>query len=143
MRKQQRFQRFVAFTAVVLLTSLVQGTEVVKVRLQNGRVLTGEVDPRTNADALWLRFRYSSLSLSSSFAWSRIESVQVAQRRMSPDEFRQIADDLKASEAHQVEANDFPGNQNLIVLRKRGRKPNEAARVASLWATTRLRWQVS
>ena len=140
MRNQQQFHLLTALASVIFLTSftaVVDSAERVKVQLQDGRVLDGEVDPRTDADSLWLRFQYSSLSLSSPYAWSRIVTVQVGQKRLSSEEFRELSGTLINNDVP-IESRAANRAQNWIILPRSNRRANGAARVASLWATARL-----
>ena len=145
MRTQRRFQLVVALAVASLLASITSkshGTERVKVQLQDGRRLSAEVDPRTDSQALWLRFQYSSLALSSSYAWSRIATVQLGQKVMSAAEFRHLAKNkypgASTSDDFRIEKGAAHRAQEWIILPRRNRRANEAARVTSLWATARL-----
>ena len=70
--------------------------EIVRVRLGDGRTLTGEVDADTAKDLLWLHMTAPSIAISSSIPWSQIIAVHYGGRELSAADFRPLAEKLKS-----------------------------------------------
>jgi hypothetical protein len=66
-------------------------SELVMVQAEDGRVLIGEVDQRTDDRMLWLRTTSPNLVLSTALPWNEIAWVQHANRRFKPSRFRGMA----------------------------------------------------
>ena len=107
----------------------------ITVRLHGGRHVEGELDPRTNEDALWLRVEYSSIVLSSSYAWSRVEALRMGSAEVTPDRVRLMARGRKTSESRDRESpSNLTGEEALIVLPRRINPGNPVRWIESLWA---------
>lgn len=92
---------FVQVSACALALALpltVSGSESIRVRLVDGRDMTGMADARTDADALWLRREQGSVIMSSSIAWDEVASAVVNQRTIDVAELRNIASSLATKE---------------------------------------------
>jgi hypothetical protein len=70
------------------------GSERVIVQAKDGRVLTGEVDRRTDERLLWVRVTSPSLALSTSVPWNQVAWAQRGERQYESREFRSIAAQL-------------------------------------------------
>ncbi len=81
--------------AGLLLASYASGAEVVVVSLTNGRILTGEIDSRTDETELWLHSTEPSIVLLSSVPWSEVASARIQKKTLSQGEFRDAAIQLK------------------------------------------------
>jgi hypothetical protein len=71
-------------------------SELVMVQVQDGRVLVGEVDQRTNDQELWIRATSPDLALSVGLPWNQVAWIQHANRQFKPDRFRRLARELAA-----------------------------------------------
>jgi hypothetical protein len=78
-----------ALGSTIALRSM--AADPVTIELKDGRVLTGEVDARTDNVALWLRFASPSIVLCHSVAWDQIVGVRAGEQQPSPAEFRHLA----------------------------------------------------
>ena len=58
--------------ALVLTSTLVDAGEVVSVRLESGKRLTAQIDPRTDDDRLWLRFGTGSTIIRRAINWQEV-----------------------------------------------------------------------
>jgi hypothetical protein len=57
----------------------------------SGRTFTGEVDPQTDHDLLWLRIGEGPIILRRPIEWSRVVRVRQSGKELSPDELRTLA----------------------------------------------------
>jgi hypothetical protein len=86
---------FVVNLALALaLAPLARGGEAISVRLEDGRILTGLVDARTDAHDLWLRREQGAVVMASNVAWDEVASGIVNQRTIEANELRDMAGDL-------------------------------------------------
>ncbi len=65
--------------------------EKVTVELNNGRVLNGEVDERTNGESLWLRTTGRNVAISRAYDWSDVSHVHHLSASYNAAEFRAVA----------------------------------------------------
>ncbi len=96
-----------SLTAILLLTSaassaaFAQVAGEVRVELASGRILAGQVDPRTDSETLWLRsVRGSDQSrtvVRRPIQWSRVVAADVGDRQFSGVEFQRVANELQTS----------------------------------------------
>ncbi len=89
-----------------LAPSAAAGGETVAVGLASGRVFVGEVDPRTNAQQLWLRSEKPGIAICRPIDWDRILLARHGDQELSGDELRAAADDLKSAPPEQLEGGD-------------------------------------
>ena len=75
---------------LLLCAIAAEAAETVSVIAASGRQFRGEVDPRTNEQALWLRSGKPQAFVRRPIAWSRIVEVTVGEKKHSADEFRQL-----------------------------------------------------
>ena len=86
-----------AVGATLLISpELARGGEPVTVQARDGRVLTGEVDARTDADLLWLRSTAPSIVMRSAIRWTSVVKARHGDREFEPAEFRPLAEELKS-----------------------------------------------
>jgi hypothetical protein len=92
-------KRTVMTIALLVTASLVHGVqvpsvwagEVVSVQLDDGKHLRAQVDERTNADRLWLRFGSGSVVILRSIEWNRITEAQHDGASIDHDTLREFA----------------------------------------------------
>jgi hypothetical protein len=70
------------------------GQEQVTVWARDGRTMSGEVDNRTDDQALWLRFASPSVVLVSALPWDNVARVQWGERHYDAVGFRELAPKL-------------------------------------------------
>src|SRR6185437_13127714 len=58
--------------AATFVTTTVSAADTVRIELNNGRAFTGQVDPRTTSDQLWLRFSKGRIVIRRPFAWDQL-----------------------------------------------------------------------
>ncbi len=97
------FRFFATFALAGLLfaaaASRIVAAEAVTLRLASGRERTGFIDPRTDDAHLWLRSEADSITMLRPIDWDRIASAQIGEKRLSRDELRAAAAELKMPEA--------------------------------------------
>ena len=99
-----RFGGGLVVTLSLLLAGAVSADEVdeqitraVRVRLTDGRIVTGTVNERTDESELWLHFHHPNLQMSAAFRWDQVESAIYFGRQLDPDELYRLATQLKTS----------------------------------------------
>lgn len=93
--------------AVVLMPlASIQAAEQVVVEMRDGRELSGEVDVRTDQEALWLRNTAPSIVLRSAVAWNEIVHARHAGQILSVEELRALAPTVKTRLDDQFFADD-------------------------------------
>ena len=137
--------RFAAFCLCLLGTSafpqLVSASDLVVVWLEDGRMLAGEVDPRTNDERLWLRSTSPTFVVATSAAWEHIKAVNAGGTRLTVDEFAKQLDRFRPQPA---DANALPlpareADDNVTTSVTRPfMPPNAATQVASLDVVARV-----
>jgi hypothetical protein len=80
--------------------------DTVTVQSRDGRILTGEVDTRTDENLLWLRCTAPSILVMSSVQWSQVVVAQYRGQALSAAEFRPLAEKLKSK----LPADFFPSD---------------------------------
>src|SRR5687767_14981801 len=88
------FSRALALISVaVLIASAVaaktRATEPLEVLLRDGRIVRGQIAPRSSATHLWLRSGNDEIAIESGFPWSQLQSATLEGKLI-------IADDLRA-----------------------------------------------
>src|SRR5438270_4272612 len=86
----------VAVVAICWLSPLAQAGQTIAVGLASGRVFSGEVDPRTNDDFLWLRAQRNGAMILRPISWQRILLARIGDEELTSDELRSRADSLKS-----------------------------------------------
>lgn len=72
--------------------------ETVTVHLLSGRSFTGQVDEKSDADTLWMRFESAGrIKVLRPIAWHRVRSAEVGEQSLSGAEFQRQADRLRSS----------------------------------------------
>lgn len=130
------------FILATLLASVpAEASELVVVWLEDGRMLAGEVDPRTDDERLWLRSTAPTFVVATSAAWEHVKAVTANGTRLSVDAFAKRVDQLRPRPA---DANALPppareADANVATAVTRPiQQPNSATRVASLDVEARV-----
>jgi len=89
-RNQSRYSiaRLVAACAVVVATASQSTAEPVTVGVRSGRRFTAEIDLRSNADKLWLRFSKETSSILRPIEWSSITEIRRGEETLSIEQVR-------------------------------------------------------
>ena len=74
-----------------------QHEEPVSVELTSGRVVSGQVDSRTDQDKLWLRNDLGTGYMVRPIDWDRVQSVTLAGDRFSSQQFQSVVGDVRQS----------------------------------------------
>ena len=74
-----------------------QIVRAVRVRLNDGRILAGTVNERTDESELWLHFHHPNMQMSASFRWDQIESANYFGRTLTAEELFRLSAQLKTS----------------------------------------------
>lgn len=84
---------FLLLTLVIALQigGTLSASEIVSVRLVDGKSLVAEVHPRTSAEHLWLRFGGGPAVVLRAVAWQRVASATVNGQPMTAAELQQLA----------------------------------------------------
>ncbi|MEX0819588.1 MAG: hypothetical protein WD070_08335 [Pirellulaceae bacterium] len=137
--------RLIAFS-LVLMSALgalrsADAGELVVVWLEDGRMLAGEVDPRTNNERLWLRSASPTFIVATSAVWEHIQAVNANGTTLSVDEFSKRVDEFRPQEnvanALPAPTRESIANETMAVTRSIPQR-NAATRVASLDVEARL-----
>lgn len=91
-----------AGTVLMSFWSAAAAGENVHVRLQDGTSIDAELDQRTNADRLWLRFGGGATIVLRSIAWKHVALASHRGKRVSPAELRKIAATANSRQAVQA-----------------------------------------
>jgi hypothetical protein len=92
----------VACSALALGPGPAWAGELLSVRADDGRVLQGEVDARTNKQLLWLRLGSPQVVVCSSIQWDRVLSARYKDRLLSAAELAGLAEGLKSEPAEEM-----------------------------------------
>jgi hypothetical protein len=124
----RRISPLVTLLFAVMLHSARAESEVT-ISLENGRTLTGEVDSRSDSEALWLRRTEGNVILTSAIAWDRVVSAEENGKPIASQKLLQV---LRASAT--AEPADFltEFEPNAIPLPLRGASLAIPPRVVSL-----------
>ena len=137
--------RFIAL-GLVLFTALdspllADASDLVVVWLQDGRMLAGEVDPRTNDERLWLRSVSPTFVLATSAVWEHIKAVNANGERLTVEVFAERVDQFRAKQPDAnvlpAPAREAPAKMTTSVTRP-FQPSNAATRVASLDVEARV-----
>ncbi|MBP86038.1 MAG: hypothetical protein CMJ64_04865 [Planctomycetaceae bacterium] len=79
------------FLALSLVGVLSKASEVVSVRLESGKRLTAQIDPRTDQNRLWLRFGSGSTIIRRAIDWQDIAAAQHDGELISKAELQALA----------------------------------------------------
>jgi len=111
--------------------------ESVEIRLESGHTAAGEVDAKTNNDALWLRTTEPSMAMSRPIPWSTVLGARHQGKDYSAAEFQPLAEKLKSSLPKDFFSRDLPpgdaaraAGTNQRASSRSGSRP--AQKVASL-----------
>ena len=129
----------IAFCFVLLGTfgwaPLACANGLVVIWLADGRMLAGEVDPRTNDERLWLRSAAPTFVIATSAAWEQIKAVNANGERLSVATFSQRVDEFRPQKpdprAQPAPPRETPANVTTPVMRSISQS-NAATRVVSL-----------
>ena len=80
----------------------------VTVQMRSGRSLTAQIDARTDASRLWLRFSSASTVVLRPIAWDRVAGARHGEKVMTAAEFRAAIDQLKTTHKDQQGDNSAP-----------------------------------
>ncbi len=95
--------QFIAFCLVLLVAlgspRYATASDLVVVWLMDGRMLAGEIDPRTNDERLWLRSASPTFVIATSAAWKHIKAVNANGERLTVDAFAERVDQFRPQQA--------------------------------------------
>ncbi|MBC8356157.1 MAG: hypothetical protein H8E66_29625 [Planctomycetes bacterium] len=118
-----------------------EASDLVVVWLNDGRMLAGEVDPRTDAERLWLRSKSPTFVVATSADWEHIKAVNANGERLPVEAFSQRVDEFRpkqpAANVLPVPARTTNVNETTVVTRPTLQR-NAATRVASLDVEARV-----
>ncbi len=83
------------------------------VELSSGRRFSGEIDPKTDEQLLWLRFGSGSAVILRPIAWRHVQSAVHEEKELSADAFRSLALSLPANDADALPPAPGPGQSEL------------------------------
>lgn len=115
--------------------------DLVVVWLTDGRMLAGEVDPRTNDERLWLRSASPTFVIATSAAWKHIKAVNANGERLTAEAFAERVDHFRPQ---QPDADTLPvsarttGSNVTAPVTRLYLPPNAATRVAWLDVEARV-----
>ncbi len=72
--------------------------EPVMVSMHTGRTVSGEVDSRSNAQALWIRSSQENISVAVAIAWEHVEHVEWKEQRLTSAQFAERVEQLQTAE---------------------------------------------
>lgn len=81
-------------TLVTLVTSISRADEL-SVELVSGRHFTGQVDPRTDDETLWLRYGSHNITVLRPILWKRVVNAQHEGRDVNVDALAELAQQIK------------------------------------------------
>jgi hypothetical protein len=87
----------------------------VTVRLASGRVLTGNIGPRTDASLLWLCTRRGSIELARPVEWEQVVQAALLGQTLTGGQLRQAVADVRRDLPAQAEV---PPNRMLVLIGK-------------------------
>lgn len=88
--------RVVTFILVLFVShAAVHGEVRVRLTINDGRVIEGEVDARTNNESVWVRVTEPGIALSFPIRWSTLDEVELGKKSISVSEFRGLAHEIK------------------------------------------------
>jgi hypothetical protein len=94
----RRFLHIVPLVSIVtLLASAALGDEQLTVWLESGRMVSGQIDPRSSDTHLWLVRGDEALSISRPIEWQRVVKAQRGETRLTRDEVKKQAQELAAA----------------------------------------------
>ena len=115
-------------------------SSLVVVWLEDGRMLAGEVDPRTDDTRLWLRSTSPTFAIATSAAWKHITAANANGKWLPVEEFSKRVDEFRPAQpdpnALPVPARDVP-NVTTPVIRSI-QQSNAATRVVTLDVEARV-----
>lgn len=77
-----------AFCSLVAASAVEAGAEPITVGVKSGRRFTAEIDTRSNAEKLWLRFNKDSMSILRPIDWSSITEIRRGEQSLSIEQVR-------------------------------------------------------
>lgn len=83
--------RLVVACALVVVWASSAGAEPITVSVKSGRSFTAELDVRSNADKLWLRFSKESMSILRPIEWPSITEIRRGDQPLSIEQVRTAA----------------------------------------------------
>jgi hypothetical protein len=94
----RRFLHIVPLVSIVtLLASAALGDEQLSVWLESGRVLSGQIDPRSSDTHLWLVRGDDGLSIARPIEWQRVVRAQRGEAPLTRDQLKQQASEIAAA----------------------------------------------
>lgn len=85
--------------ATLVLGPVVAVAEPVEVSLASGRVFVGQVDARTDAERLWLRFEEGQSHMLRSVDWDAVLDVRQGEQALDPEAVQALATEFERSTA--------------------------------------------
>lgn len=134
------FRHLLIMIAVIIAAvPSVGAEEPVFVWLQDGRMLAGHVDARTDEERLWLRSSSATFVLTTSVAWTNIDAASVDGQKLSAEQLQHRADDLKSPvPADHLQLGVRALNEPVMNLPRPLLNRADATRVASLAVEARV-----
>jgi hypothetical protein len=135
--------KLIAFCLLLLgaFAASAQAGPLVVIWLEDGRMLAGEVDPRTNDERLWLRATSPTFVVATSAIWKHIKAVNANGERLPVEEFSKRVDEFRPQEpdpnAMPAPAREAVANVTTPVTRSI-QQANAATRVVSLDVEARV-----
>lgn len=132
---------FLVFFGTLCSSSSATASSLVVVWLEDGRMLAGQVDPRTNDERLWLRSDSPTFVVATSAVWEHIKAVNANGERLSVAEFSKRVDEFRPQQAL---PNAMPGPAREVVenatttVTRSIQQSNAATRVVSLDVEARV-----
>ncbi len=77
-----------ALSLAMVATTRATAAETVTIELASGRSFTGQVDPRTSDQQLWLRFSKGRIVIRRPFAWDQLGYAEIAGQEISTQDLR-------------------------------------------------------
>ena len=88
-------QKLAVIFALCSLPVAAQAGQTIAVGLASGRVFTGEIDPRTNSDTLWLRADLDGATVLRPISWQRVLLARIGNEELTAGELQSRAASLK------------------------------------------------
>jgi len=87
-RRARKAAAVLVFSLAMLTGGRLDAAEPVTIELVGGRKFTGQIDPRTGDEQLWLRFYKGKIVIRRPFAWDQIAYAEVEGKELSPQDLR-------------------------------------------------------
>ena len=87
-RRVRRVMALLALSLATLAANRIEAAEAVTIELVSGRTFSGQVDPRTTHEQLWLRFTKGRIVIRRPFAWDQVGYAELAGEAISLPDLR-------------------------------------------------------